>query len=736
MAVSQSITLTQSSQSVSGNYSNVTFKWTSTQSGESYNNYTKTAYYYISINGGAETKHSVSYTLPKGTTKTIVSKTIKVNHKTNGQGSIKIRTYMSTGISAGVIEKSKSLTLDTIPRASTMSVPTMTIGSAGTIPITRASSNFTHTITVTFDSYSETISGVTTSASFTPPLSWLNAIPNAKSGTATYEITTYDGSTSIGSKTYTATLNAPSSGISPNVSSVTTTEVTSGLASKFGAFIKGKSKIKFGITASGQYGAKIATCSTTFNGETLTGFSPTSELIKSSGSLSYTVTVTDTRGNSTSYTKSITVLDYSNPSLSLSANRCNSDGTINDEGTHVSITFSYSITALNNKNNKSYKIEMSTDGTSWTQLNNVSGTAISGSSSYSLSTTVITSSVFNSNNRYMIRLTVTDYFNSELTKTHFIPTAFTLVDYYSTGKGIAFGKVAERDGIEIALNTYVSTDVSIQGEFALSCKSVSVSNTLKVSGVSTQGRINASNIYLSGSLYVGGKTSSTDGKNGVAFGASGNVFMQGNNPTICFLQAGKGGTVGARIFITNPDDGYTYLKFKADSKYLVFREAKDEGYTYSSYFYGETDGGTTLGTSGFRFYRLYATNSSISTSDKRQKENIKALRNAKKRRKKDDGKTEEFDVYSELFDKLEPVEYNFINGQKRKDFGLLAQDVLETMLELGLAEDELDLVHHDTWIDEKTGEEKDTYGIAYENLIALLICEVQKLKERVNQRER
>ena len=135
-----------------------------------------------------------------------------------------------------------------------------------------------------------------------------------------------------------------------------------------------------------------------------------------------------------------------------------------------------------------------------------------------------------------------------------------------------------------------------------------------------------------------------------------------------------------------------------------------------------------LGSPSYRWYRLYQTESSISTSDKREKENIKALKKVKKSKKKDNGKTEEFEVYSALFDRFEPVEYNFIEGEKRKDFGLIAQDVLEAMKELGLEEDELDLVHHDTWIDEKTGEKKDVYGIAYENIIAMLIWEVQKLK--------
>ena len=151
---------------------------------------------------------------------------------------------------------------------------------------------------------------------------------------------------------------------------------------------------------------------------------------------------------------------------------------------------------------------------------------------------------------------------------------------------------------------------------------------------------------------------------------------------------------------------------------------------YSAYVQPIEDANVPLGTASMRFFRLYQSHSSVSTSDKRQKENIKGLGKVKKSRKKKDGGNEEFDVYAELFDRLEPVEYNFIEGGKRKDFGLIAQEVLEVMTDLGLEEDELDLVHHDTWIDEETGEEKDTYGIAYENLIALLIHEVQKLKKQ------
>ena len=56
MAVYQSLSVTEvaGSQNIADNSSKVRIQWTSTQSGESWNGYTKTAYYYVSINGGAE----------------------------------------------------------------------------------------------------------------------------------------------------------------------------------------------------------------------------------------------------------------------------------------------------------------------------------------------------------------------------------------------------------------------------------------------------------------------------------------------------------------------------------------------------------------------------------------------------------------------------------------------------------------------------------------------------------
>lgn len=139
-----------------------------------------------------------------------------------------------------------------------------------------------------------------------------------------------------------------------------------------------------------------------------------------------------------------------------------------------------------------------------------------------------------------------------------------------------------------------------------------------------------------------------------------------------------------------------------------------------------------LGTSSMKWHTLYAKTGTINTSDEREKENIIPMKENTIMTFDRDGSSQEVDIYSELFDRLEPVEYNFINNTDgRTCFGLVAQQVISAMKEVGFEENDLDLAHHDYYTDEETGEEKDTYGLNYNNLIALLIHEVQKLKEEV-----
>lgn len=86
------------------------------------------------------------------------------------------------------------------------------------------------------------------------------------------------------------------------------------------------------------------------------------------------------------------------------------------------------------------------------------------------------------------------------------------------------------------------------------------------------------------------------------------------------------------------------------------------------------------------------------------------------------------DIHSELFDRLQPVQYKMVNDDQRIRFGFVAQDVVDAMKELGIREDELDLVHHDQRVTENGY--NDTYGMVYTNLIALITHELQLEKQR------
>lgn len=167
----------------------------------------------------------------------------------------------------------------------------------------------------------------------------------------------------------------------------------------------------------------------------------------------------------------------------------------------------------------------------------------------------------------------------------------------------------------------------------------------------------------------------------------------------------------------------------------IILESKKKGYQAEVEFYGcGWSGGVytgafaptkaysekiMLGDSGRVWERLIVKNSPQVTSDRRAKTNVFPL---------GESKINKTDIHSELFDRLKPVQYRMIDGDGRICYGFVAQDVVEAMRELGIREDELDLVHHDR----KNTEDSyiDTYSMVYTNLIAIITHELQLEKQR------
>lgn len=456
------------SQSVANNTSTVTAKVQLVSTGSSYTiNSSASKSGSLTING---TKYTFNFTaaLSGNQTKTIYTKTVTVSHSADGTKTCAFSATAGINVTLsgtyyGNVTASGSGTFNTIARASTISSVTSSVSVNGTnavtVNITRASSSFTHTVVFSFGSYSKTTTGVGTSTSYAIPQSWLNAIPNATSGTAKVTVTTYSGSTKIGSavsKNFTITVP---SDVVPTISAVTLSEAVSGIAAQFGAYVQGKSKIACKITAAGTLSSTIKAYKTTIQGANFTAASFTSGFLTKSGTSTVTVTVTDSRGRTASTTRSITVTAYATPKIvSFQGFRCLADGTENYEGTHLNAAVNFSISAVGNKNDASYVLEYRLkDGESWT--------ALTSGSVYAMNQKVVSASGFMSvDNSYDVRLSVTDFFGT-VRSTIEIPTAFTLLDFNASGKGVAFGKVSElEEGMEVDLDMSIYKNIFMGGQ--------------------------------------------------------------------------------------------------------------------------------------------------------------------------------------------------------------------------------------------------------------------------------
>lgn len=320
MAVYQSLSVTQVSQSVTDNQSTIRILWQSTQTGESYNLTSRKAYYYVSVNGAEEVQTAVSYTLPSGTTKTVVNTTLTVPHNSQGEATVTVRTWMDTNISAGVVQQEKTLTLNTIARQSTISASAGTIGDISKIAVSRQSSDFYHTIAYTFGS----LSGYITSAgevcdsavkfknesiNFQLPESFYAQIPNAKSGTCTLTCRTYSGSTLIGTaQTASFTVRVNESACAPVVSGTVadTNATTIALTGDSSKLVRFCSNALCTITAAAQKNAgSIATKK--IGGKTISGNTRTINAIETD---SVTFYAKDSRGCDSSATVKSSFVKY------------------------------------------------------------------------------------------------------------------------------------------------------------------------------------------------------------------------------------------------------------------------------------------------------------------------------------------------------------------------------------------------------------------------------------------
>ena len=411
----------------------------------------------------------VNFTSPKISTKgnqsiRLNTTTHTVYHNTDGTKSVSFSAGFNINIGSMWIYSNGTIDLDTIPRASNFTLSSSSIKMNGTsqlvTTINRATSSFTHKITYQCGDYKSEFSGVDTSHSFTVPKEWNNAVTSSVKGTATITVATYSGNTLIGSPQAKSFEVIVPDDIVPNISSFTTTRNNNNIVpADWAIYVQGKSKVDLSINSpSGSYSSRIVDYKITGAGFSFTGQTATSDTIEQSGTVTFTATVTDSRGRQATRQASIYVQPYSMPKINDSTKcyRSNSEGLADDNGEFVAVFPDVTFSSVSGKNSLIIK------------ANNV---AISNQKKYIIPN-VSTDTTFT------ITLILTDAF-STTQQVYTIPTAIVAMDFHHSGLGVAIGKVAETSKLfEVDMDAQINgalnvdMDMKINGNVYINDKTI------------------------------------------------------------------------------------------------------------------------------------------------------------------------------------------------------------------------------------------------------------------------
>ena len=391
-----------------------------------------------------------------------------------------------------------TITFEDVISLPTVSTASASLGSALTISTNRSNKAATHTLSYRFGNASGMIgSDVGDAVSWTPPLSLASEIPSATSGVCTITCNSFINGKMTGSRTCTVTLTVPST-VVPVISSVTLQDTKETVAAQIGAFVKSLSTLSVAITAEGIYGSSISSYRTTLDGATYTAASFTAgKKLSAAGDMTLTVSVTDSRGRTATYTSTVQVLDYAIPSIRrFSVERCNADGSSAQvDGTKARFSFQGSVSPLNNKNSFScvvyYKLK---NAEAWTQAYAVNA------ASYTLAVSnQLLSQTYDALSSYDVKIRLADHFQ-EAEQAVSIGTKGVILDFLADGTGIGIGKVAETPGaIECGWPMKLTDPLSIAygGTGATSAESALAA----LGGVKKAGDTMTGNLNISGYLY-------------------------------------------------------------------------------------------------------------------------------------------------------------------------------------------------------------------------------------------
>lgn len=413
-----------------------------------YNLYIGERTHVVTIDSSSYYINSSSISTSGSSTIRLGSFTKRIHH--NSDGSCEVSMSSTADIRANIRGSyvgsfsggSDTITLNKIPRMSTISDSmdgTRVLGTSHTIHIDKQlSGNITHDVWYVIrgengSSQWHYIARKTSdlNLTFTPTDEHINLQPNSSTIFMDIGINTFKDGVQVGETAYSTGwyMKVPED-YSPRISSVDVEDINA-KSRELGVYVQNHSKLKVSTYASGQVGATIKEIVVTVDKSSYRGSVVSTKEITSSGDVDIFIRVVDSRDKTAVKKVTIRVESYAPPTiLNFSAERTKEDEKV------VNLKYNFKMSNLADKNKTSWKIERRPLGSStWT--------LVKSGNENNLNSSVLTYNVA-TEREYAFKLVITD-FNSSNESTTYVYTIFVLIDFHSSGTGLAIGKSATRE---------------------------------------------------------------------------------------------------------------------------------------------------------------------------------------------------------------------------------------------------------------------------------------------------
>ena len=335
------------------------------------------------------------------------------------------------------------------PNTITFSPESLEINGTNTITATpnATSTDATYVATLSLNGHSSSIPCMNGSFSYAVPMSFIQgSMPDSITGDATITVSAYYGNVKLKDYTGTITLTVPASCV-PVVNSATIIDYLGKVPSAWNEFLQYVSAFKVSaLSIAESYGSVVNKVDFSVGSLSASGTKdalPQLTAQQESGTLTATITLTDTRGRTGTYTTQLTVSTYSPPSFNnVASYRSKQDGTKDSNGLYGLAETSINFTSLDGKNPTTLKVsyKKSSESTYGTDVAITVGSSVFGGD-------------FSLDDAYDVKYTLSDLITS-VVYLDYISSASYLISLRKGGDGIAFGIKSETANlIEMGFNT-------------------------------------------------------------------------------------------------------------------------------------------------------------------------------------------------------------------------------------------------------------------------------------------